>query len=257
MTFGDTPMTGNYVPELDGSPELDQEGTQFFQEMIGILRWATELGRVDILHEVSILSQFQAGPREGHVDQALRIFGFLKKHPKLTIWMDPELPKIDYSVFQTNPEDMREMYRDAKEEIPFDMPVPRGNPVTITAYVDASHGVNKVTRRSHTGFIIFVNRAPIQWYSKRQQTVESSAFSSEFIAMKTCLESVQALRYKLRMFGVPIKEEGPAYVFCDNEAVVKNCSKIESVLNKKHSSIAYHMSRWAVTAGVATIAWID
>eukprot|EP00980_Cylindrotheca_fusiformis_P013572 scaffold3471_cov85-Cylindrotheca_fusiformis.AAC.1 len=127
--FGDTPMTGNYVPELDGSPELDQEGTQFFQEMIGILRWATELGRVDILHEVSILSQFQAGPREGHVDQALRIFGFLKKHPKLTIWMDPELPKIDYSVFQTNPEDMREMYsRDAKEEIPFDMPVPRGNP---------------------------------------------------------------------------------------------------------------------------------
>eukprot|EP00980_Cylindrotheca_fusiformis_P001039 scaffold282_cov121-Cylindrotheca_fusiformis.AAC.1 len=257
MTFGDTPMTGSFVPELDGSPELDSEGTQFFQELIGILRWATELGRVDVLHEVSILSQYQAGPREGHLEQALRIFGFLKKHPKLTLWMDPELPKVDYGKFQTNPEDFKEMYRNAREELPFDMPVPRGAPVTITAYVDASHAANKVTRKSHSGFIIFVNRAPIQWYSKRQQTVESSAFSSEFIAMKVCLESIQALRYKLRMFGVPIMDDGPAHVFCDNEAVVKNCSRIESVLNKKHSSIAYHMARWCVAAKVATVAWID
>eukprot|EP00980_Cylindrotheca_fusiformis_P014195 scaffold3727_cov54-Cylindrotheca_fusiformis.AAC.1 len=67
-------MMGSFVPELDGSPELDSEGTQFFQELIGILRWATELGRVDVLHEVSILSQYQAGPREGHLEQALRIF---------------------------------------------------------------------------------------------------------------------------------------------------------------------------------------
>eukprot|EP00980_Cylindrotheca_fusiformis_P025121 scaffold13124_cov73-Cylindrotheca_fusiformis.AAC.1 len=172
--------------------------------------------------------------------------------------MDPELPKIDYGRFQTNPEDFKEMYRDAKEELPFDMPAPRGAPVTITAYVDASHAANKVTRKSHSGFVIFVNRAPIQWYSKRQQTVESSAFSSEFIAMKVCLESIQALRYKkLRMFGVPLMDDGPAHVFCDNEAVVKNCSKIESVLNRKHSSIAYHMARWCVAARVATIAWID
>eukprot|EP00980_Cylindrotheca_fusiformis_P022162 scaffold9066_cov80-Cylindrotheca_fusiformis.AAC.1 len=89
MTFGDTPMMGSFVPELDGSPELDSEGTQFFQELIGILRWATELGRVDVLHEVSILSQYQAGPREGHLEQALRIFGFLKKHPKLTLLKIP------------------------------------------------------------------------------------------------------------------------------------------------------------------------
>ena len=71
--------------------------------------------------------------------------------------------------------------------------------------------------------------------------VETSAFSSEFIAMKVCIEMVRALRYKLRIFGVKIG--GPAHIFCDDEAVVKNCSNVESVLNKKHNYLAYHMTR--------------
>ena len=63
-----TPMTSGYVPELDTSDELNAEDTQFYQELIGMLRWATEIGRVDILHEISILSQYQASPREGHME---------------------------------------------------------------------------------------------------------------------------------------------------------------------------------------------
>ena len=137
------------------------------------------------------------------------------------------------------------------------MPEPRGNPVCITAYVDASHAANKKTRRSHTGFLIFLNRAPIHWYSKRQQTVETSAFSSEFIALKTCIETIRGLRYKLRMFGIPLQDNDPAHIFCNNESVVKNCSRIESILHKKHSSIAYHMSRWSVTAREVSVGWIN
>ena len=57
----------------------------------------------------------------------------------------------------------------------------------MTAFVDASFAQNKKTRKSHTGFLIFVNRAPIIWFSKRQSTVETSAFSAEFIALKACL----------------------------------------------------------------------
>jgi hypothetical protein len=152
--------------------------------------------------------------------------------------------------------DFQEYYRGAEEEMPHNMPTPKGNGVKITVFVDASNGAKKVTRRSHTGFIIFVNRAPIMWYSKRQQTVKSSAFSSEFIALKVALESLEGLRFKLRMFGVPLPKGDPAQVYCDNEAVVKNLTKVESSLNKKHSSIAYHFTRWIVAASVATIAWI-
>ena len=51
-----TPMSGDYLPELDGTDELSADDVRLFQELIGVLRWATELGRVDILFEVSILS---------------------------------------------------------------------------------------------------------------------------------------------------------------------------------------------------------
>jgi hypothetical protein len=249
----DTPMSSNYTPETDLSTELNAEDITFFQEMIGMLRWAIELGRVDILLEVSMLSAYQAAPRQGHLDQLLHIFAFLKKKPKLTLYFDPSLPNIDESIFTlgTTAEGFKEQYRDAEEMLPERMPTPRGRQVTITSFVDASHAANKATRRSHTGFIIFVNRAPIIWFSKRQNTVESSTFSSEFIAMRTCLDHITALRYKLRMFGIPI--DGPTKVLCDNQSVVNNSSKIESALNKKHSSIAYHAVRWAVAAGVITV----
>ena len=102
-----------------------------------------------------------------------------------------------------------------------------------------------------------MNKAPIYWSSKQQQTVESSAFSSEFIAVKSCIEEVRGLRYKLRMFGIPILDDGLTYIFCNNKLVVNNCSSIDSVLNKKHSLVAYHMARWAVAAGEVSIGWIN
>jgi hypothetical protein len=73
------------------------------------------------------------------LDQTLHIFAFLKKHPKLTLYMSPEPSRIDYGDFQTNKEDFSEIYRDAEEFLPHRMPVPRGRGITMTAFVDASH----------------------------------------------------------------------------------------------------------------------
>ena len=70
--------------------------------------------------------------------------------------------------------------------------------------------------------LIFVNQAPILWYSKRQNTVETLTFGSEFIAMKQAVEMIEGLRYKIQMMGIEIS--GPANLFCDNQSVVKNAS---------------------------------
>ena len=59
------------------------------------------------------------------------------------------------------------------------------------------------------------------------------------------------MRYKLRMMGVPI--QGPGRIFCDNEAVYKNASMADSVLRKKHNSIAYHRVRECVAADICYI----
>ena len=69
--------------------------------------------------------------------------------------------------------------------------------------------------------------------------------------MKNAVELIEALRYKLRMFGVLV--DGPTKIFCDNEAVTKNCSDPTSMLNKKHHLIAYHSNREAVAVGTFRI----
>ena len=69
------------------------------------------------------------------------------------------------------------------------------------------------------------------------------------------MEQIVSLRFKLRMFGIPI--DGPADVLCDNLSAVNNSSKIESTLNKKYSSIAYCAVRWSVAANILRVGWID
>ena len=78
--------------------------------------------------------------------------------------------------------------------------------------------------------------------------MEAATFGSEFVALRICKEMIVVLRYKLRMFGIPI--DGPANVFCDNRGVVKNVSIPESTLMKKHNVINYHTVREAVAAGI-------
>ena len=108
-----------------------------------------------------------------------------------------------------------------------------------------------MTRRSHTGILIYLNNAPIDWYSKKQNTVESSTFGSEFIAMRIACDKIEALRYKLRMFGIPII--GPADVYCDNGSVVLSAQKVEGRLNKKHNAICFHLVRECVASNMIRV----
>ena len=145
-------------------------------------------------------------------------------------------------------EEMRKIYLDAKEDVPPNAPEPRGRPVQVNCFVDSDHAGNRMTRRSQTGILLYLNSAPIVWYSKRQNTVESSTFGSEFVALRIASDLIISLRYKLRMFGIPI--DGPTNVFCDNEAVYKNASFAESQLKKKHQSICFHRVRECVASGI-------
>jgi hypothetical protein len=153
-------------------------------------------------------------------------------------WEEEAFPKHDWST----------LYADAKEELPPNMPETHGNPVQINCFTVADHAINRLTRRSHTGIIIFVNWAPVIWYSKAQNTIESSTFDSEFLATPIAIELVIALHYKLRMFGVPVEEA--TNLFVDNQSVVLNAATPTSVLKKEHNAIAYHKVREAMAANI-------
>jgi hypothetical protein len=94
----------------------------------------------------------------------------------------------------------------------------------------------------------------IDWLSKKQATVETSVFSTEFCAMKHGIENLHDIHYKLRMMGNPLK--GASYVYGDNMSVVANSSKPESTLKKKSTLICYHAVCDAVAMGEALVAHI-
>ena len=108
-----TPMTAGYRPERDVSVELTPEGIQRYQELIGVLRWAAELGRVDILLETAILSTYMALPRKGHMEQVYHVFGYLKTHSKRHLFFDPRHPDIDERAFSSY--EWYDFYHDARE----------------------------------------------------------------------------------------------------------------------------------------------
>lgn len=247
------PISTKYRPELDTTPELDGRRASYYMSLIGILRWTCELGRVDILMAVSMMSRYMAAPREGHLEQVLHIFAYLKHNPRSTMVFNDEEP--DFQEERFTKADWSDTYGNIEEVVPPNAPEARGKGVTMTCFVDASHAGCHVTRRSWTGIMIFVNKAPIMWYSKRQNTVESSTFTSEFVAAKIAVEMIEGLRYKLRMMGIPIN--GATNLLCDNESVVKNSTRPDSPLKKKHCAIAYHRVREAQAAGVVRIAWED
>ena len=248
-----TPTTYKYRPEEDVSRHLEGDEITYFQELIGVLRWAIEIGRVDILLEVALLSSQLAAPRIGHMEQVYHIFGYLKKHPKRKLYMDPDHPNIKEGRFKKF--EWEDFYWGAEEPIPINVPIALGLAIALHCFVDADHASDKVTRRSQTGILIFGNKAPLIMYSKKQNSVQTSTFGSEFLAMRQAVELIQALRFKLRMFGVPL--EGPASVYCDNEAVYKNVAHPDSVLKKKHHSVAYHMCREAVASDMIRVAKED
>ena len=93
------PMVTNYAPETDVTAKLKADGIQYFQEFIGVLRWACKIGRVDILLETSLLSTHLASPRIRYLEKVFRIFGYLKDSSKCRLGFDPGHPKIDINRF--------------------------------------------------------------------------------------------------------------------------------------------------------------
>ena len=99
--------------------------------------------------------------------------------------------------------------------------------------------------------MLFINNALIRAFSKRQNTVKSSTFGSELVALRIARDLIVETRIKLKSIGVPLA--GPTDVYCDNQGVVKNTSIPESTLQKKHNSINYHIVRESAAAGILRV----
>jgi len=147
------------------------------------------------------------------------------------------------------------VHEDASEEIAIDAPEPLGAHVRTTTHKDANLMHNLVNGRSCTGILHFLNQTPIDWFSKRQGQVETSACGSESVAARIAAEQIMDLRYTLRMLGVPI--DGPSWLFGDNKGVVQSSTIPHSKLEKRWCALSYHRVRESIAAGCIYFLHLD
>ena len=99
QTKAKTPLSSEYRPEVDISDEIDEEEASYFQSLIGVFCWILELGRVDICCELSMFSSHLALPRQGHLEEVLHMFAYLKIHTNSEMVFDPSRVEFDNNLF--------------------------------------------------------------------------------------------------------------------------------------------------------------
>ena len=190
-----TLLDKNDHPELDDTELLNGESVQHDLTMIGQLRWLVTLGRVDIHGQVTTMSRFRSAPWKGHLERLQRVYGYvLKTKYYSTRTKEPDyiyLPKMKHDWSYT-------VYGNILELIPHDCPKPLGKSVTTTTTLDANLLHCMATCASLTACLHFCNLTPMDWYSKKQATVETATYGSEFVAAKTATEQIMDIRYTLR-----------------------------------------------------------
>ena len=139
------------------------------------------------------------------------------------------------------------MYGNPVEDKPKDAPDPLGKRVTIASYFDANLMHDILSGKAYTGIIHFLNKTPIDWYSKKQVASERATYSSEYCACCTCIEQIVDLHNTLRYLGVNLNDK--TYIFGDNESMIKSSTIPHARLHKRHNILSFHYVRSMIASG--------
>ena len=242
-----SPLEKGDHPELDASDELDLDGIRNYQSLIGGAQWVISLGRFDIATAIMTLSSFRAAPRLGHMERLRRTYGYITRMKQGAIRFCTEVP--DYSSIPLPGHSWdKTVYGEVRESVPDNAPKPLGNPLLMSTYVDANLMHDMTSGKSVTAVLHFYNQTPMDFYTKKQGTVETATYGSEYVAARIATEQIMDHRASLRYLGVPLL--GATYLFGDNQSVVDSSMKIASKLHKRHVLLSYHRVREAIAAGI-------
>ena len=249
------PLPAEVHLEMDESSLLDDQGIKLYQTLIGMAQWACTIGCLDISFAVSSLSQFSTAPQEGHLQLAIYMFGYLKKHLNHNLVIDsgplivPE--EFKSSTFQL---DFLEDYPDAHEELDPMMPEAFGQELETSIFFNVDHAHDQKTHQSISGIIQFVGCTLVLWSSCQQGCIATSTYCAEFIAMRQAVEEAISLHYMLHCLAIPVTD--PTNLYGNNFRSIQSASIPDSEMKKKHVAISYHFVWEVITAKIVNTIWV-
>jgi ribonuclease HI len=190
----------------DMGNEID---STLYRQMIGGAMYLMTGTRPDISFALSALSRHVNKPHEQHRNAAINLIRYLNKTKNLEL-------RLGNGV--------------------------KGNALKLSCYVDASFGSDLDTRRSITGFVIFVNGSAVFWKSKRQSLVTLSSAEAEYVALSSAMRELLVIKNLIDELPA-IQVDGEIKVHEDNQAVIKMVSSAWTTTRSRHIGIHYHFVR--------------
>ncbi|XP_019096539.1 PREDICTED: uncharacterized protein LOC109130904 [Camelina sativa] len=190
---------------------------EVYRHLVGRLIYLL-ITRPELSYSVQHLSQFMKTPRIDHMEAALRVVRYLKGTPRQGIFLSSN------------------------------------SDLTLTAYWDSNYNSCPLTRRSLSGYVMFLGGSLISWKTKKQDKVSHSSSEAEYRSMRNALTEVLWLQKLFVDLGCsPTK---PIHLFCDSEAAIHISSNPVFLERTKHIESDCHAVRDVVQDGTLTMVHI-
>ena len=191
----------------DGAPVANASE---YRSLAGALQYLT-LTRPDLAYAVQQVCLFMHDPREPHLALVKRILRYVKGTLSFVLHIG------------TGPVD------------------------TLTAYSDADWAGCPDSRRSTSGYCVYLGDTLVSWKSKWQHTVSRSSAEAEYRAVAHVVAECCWLRQLLQELHLPLKKA--TVVFCDNVSAVYMTANPVHHRRTKHIEIDIHFVREKVALG--------
>ncbi|KAG7543242.1 Reverse transcriptase RNA-dependent DNA polymerase [Arabidopsis thaliana x Arabidopsis arenosa] len=190
-------------------PELDNP--EVYRRLIGKLMYLT-ITRPDITYAVYILCQFSSAPKASHLKAAYKVIHYLKG-------------TIGLGLFYSATSDL-----------------------CLKAYIDAYWNSCQDSRRSTSGYCMFLGDSLISWKSRKQDVCSASSTESEYRVMAMGSKEIAWLVKLLNEFQVPQSKHVP--LFCDSTAAIHIANNSVFHERTKHVKNDCHITRDRIDQGL-------
>ena len=225
--FATTPMEHGFKLEAEDIEEVaSEEMISEYRSLIGSIGYCCIALRYDCMVAFSVLSRYLAKPCAKLIKAAKRVIQYLRY-------------TRDFNITWTITDN--------------DIINQRQN--VLFGAVDASFAMDEINRRSHMGFINFMNHGPVSWMSRQQPIVTLSSAEAEYVALASEIQEIKYLRQLLKDLGYEQME--PTLIYEDNRACILMASNESSSAGRcKHVHIKFRFTAEAILAKEVRIRYI-